>query len=177
MGEKKPILIALAIIWVFIVIYTIYSLRGPKEEYQKALPGARPERTSVAGDMPRVRLELSGKKAPVYEGVKKDIFSPLAPPPAPPKPATVVEAAEPPPPPPPPTPLELFVREVKFLGFLEKGEKKTVFLGRGADVFVVKSGDVIDTRFRIGEITSTRLTVRDEAASTEAAVELIKEKE
>lgn len=174
MERKKAILVLLAAVWAAIIIYNIYNVRalrtveGPKSAEERRVRAALPQGVLA------IRLDLLEKKHRPYEGVKKDIFSPLISPA--PKPAEEL----PPPPAPepkpqPPTPLEAFLKDVRFLGFVEKGAEKTIFLGRGVDVFLVKKGDVVDKRFLMVKITSARLTIRDLIKEEEATLELVKE--
>ena len=169
MGRKNAILIGLALVWAFIVVYNTGLFRkveGPV----KRIPAREAERREGA---PKVRLDLLNKRPPAYKGIKKDIFSPLSSPPAEPLPLKVAPLPPQAELPTPPTPLESFMKEVKFLGFLEKGETKTLFLGKGSDVLLVKRGDLIDKRFLISKITSARLTVKDVVKEEEATIELL----
>jgi hypothetical protein len=176
-GRNKKILILLLVIWVGILAYHSGIFVGTPVMPKRAGPG--PTVLSVLEDLPELRLELLDRPRPGYRGIKKNIFSPLKvhvpkPPPKPPKksppkpPPVVVK----PPPPPPPSPLEVFTSKVKFIGFLEKEKDKTVFLNKGEDVFLVKSGDIIDDRFRVAEITDTVLRFNDEVNGDTATLDL-----
>ncbi|MEK7313650.1 MAG: type II secretion system protein PulP, partial [Deltaproteobacteria bacterium] len=75
-----------------------------------------------------------------------------------------------PPPPPPPTALQVFIMTVRALGFVEKEKDKTVFLSKNDELFIAKSGDLVDGRFRILSITETALKVRDEVTKEESVI-------
>jgi len=174
MGRKNAILIGLALVWAFIVVYNTGLFRKV-EEPVKRIPARE---AAFREGVPKVRLDLLNKKPPAYKGIRKDIFSPLYSPP-PPAPAPKAASALPEPPPAPilPTPIESFMGEVKFLGFLEKGKAKTVFLERKSDVFLVKSGDLIDKRFLVSRITDTQLVIKDVLREEEATLRIVEKEE
>ncbi|MBI5561018.1 MAG: hypothetical protein HY883_07075 [Deltaproteobacteria bacterium] len=172
MKGKKTILILLAVFWAAIITYNARSFFAPEGlEHAKEGKDVRP---SPGQDAARVRLDLLGEKHPpyhAYQGVRKDIFSPLL---SPPKPVEVTPPAVEEPKPVVPTPLEAFLKDIRFMGFVEKGDKKTIFLARGTDVFLVKKGDIIDKRFLMAKITSAKLTVKDLIKEEEGTMELVK---
>jgi len=165
MDPKKRLLIIIAAIWAALIAYNLWSYVRP----QAKKTGVTEPGQLVRQDAPVLRLSLLKKTRPAYRGVVKDIFTPVRPPAPPP----VAVAA--PPTPAQKTPLEVFASEVKFIGFVEKGVKKTVFLSRGQDVFMVKKGDVIDGKFRVAGITDTLLTLMNIAGGDEEArIDLLK---
>ena len=169
MKDKKNILIVIAVIWALIIIYNINvhygndGNDGGNSSGQSAV-GARGEK------IPAIKLALLEQKPPKYKGVKKDIFKSLTPPPRP-KPVVkkgpVVVA---PVVPPPPTPMETFVQNTKFTGFIENEEGKTVILSRGDDAFFVKHNDLIDGRFRVQQLSSSQLDIKDEVSGESATI-------
>jgi hypothetical protein len=173
-NRGKKILILLLVIWVAVLAYNRGIFKGTPVMPERAKPGTLAQ--VALEDIPELRLDLLDSPKTRYKGIKKNIFSPLKfpkpkpkPPPKPPElpPKPVVQ-----PPPPPPSPLEVFTSKVKFIGFLEKEKDRTVFLNMGEDVFVVKSGDIIDGRFRVAEITDTILRLNDEVNGEVGTVEL-----
>jgi hypothetical protein len=145
LGFRRNIAVSLLIVWAIIIVYNISA-------YRRA-----PREAELRGKEERAALpEVSRKRHLPYPGVKRDIFSPLASPlPARPLPAPVITPIA------PVTPLASFVMGVRFMGFLEKEEGKTVFLRRGDDVYFVTQGDILEGRFLVAEITEERLKLRD----------------
>ena len=96
----------------------------------------------------RLNLALLDRAAEKFPGARRDIFRfrgeeaipvvevlPVVP---------VIEEEPPPPPPPPPTPEELLrsvVSRLTYLGMLEKGGARSVFLSGGGEVFIIKAGE------------------------------------
>jgi len=156
-SNKKRAWAVLGVIWAAIIAYNAaYYVKGPPEA---------PHETPSSGL--KVRLDLLKNEKRGYGGIKKDIFSPLR------RVIPVVKPAEvqpAPPPPPPPTALQVFTMSVRALGFVEKEKDKTVFLSKNDDLFVVKSGDLVDGRFRILSISETSIGVRDEVTKEESLI-------
>lgn len=172
MGNKK-ILIILGLAWAGIIAYNVIPAKNDNTKTESA------KRASAAG-IQEPRLGLLNAPHPPYKQVTRDIFSPVkiavakAPsqkmPELPPPPVVKEE----PPPPPPPSPVKIFASELRFIGFYQKTEnKKTVFLKRGQDVFLVKKGDTVDGKFRVVEVSDNALTLSDETAKEEARVDLV----
>lgn len=171
MSRDKKILIILVSVWIGILAYYMGIFGGTEVAPVKK----RARVAAVLNEVPELRLDLLDRPKAAYKGIKKNIFSPLkVRKPKPPK-IEPVEKPLPLPEPekpvvkPPPSPLQVFMSRVRFIGFVEKGKERTVFLNRGEDVFLVKAGDLIDSRFRVAEITDTMLRLSDEL-SGEAAV-------
>jgi hypothetical protein len=64
-----------------------------------------------------------------------------------------------PPPPPEPTQLQLDLGRFTFLGFLKKDARKTIFLGRDRQIFLVRAGDRIANRYEATAITDDAITL------------------
>lgn len=101
-----------------------------------------------------VRMDLLTRGEEKFPGFRRNLFGPVfavkppapPPPPLPPleKPEFKQLAPPPAPPPPPALPSDLTRRELAnftFLGFLEQGDQKTVFLSAADEIFLVKEGD------------------------------------
>lgn len=174
--EKKKkflILLGFCVIWAVIIAYNLGAFNGNDaarvrldEERTSAGKSGRP----VSADaIATLRKDLLKKSRSAYHGVVRDIFTPFK-----------VEVAKAPPvvvPPPVlklPTPLETFASQVRFIGFLEKGEGMTVFIGRESDIFMVKKGDHISGGFKVAEITGTTMLLRDEGSEETVTIELLK---
>lgn len=173
MNRKRLLLAALVGLLLLSLAYAFWAM--PRQE--KAPPRAETPR-------PAAKKAAAGKKAPPpadrlhlgllaqepqeFPGAKRDIFrfhGGWAPP------VEELEAAmpapidvEPPPPPPPPTPEELLraaVTRITFLGFLEKGGVRTVFLSSGGELFLVKAGEAFgrDKALVAREINAKELVI------------------
>lgn len=180
MRQKKLLLILIAIL----VLSTIYALwASPRSEKRVASDASdRPAPVLPAqggGDESReqgLRIEMLEPEKREYPGFERDIFGPLfaksAPKPKPkpkpePKPVkpVVKKALEPVK---KPEPVRQEVREAlarfTFLGFLDKGAQRTVFLSKSEEIFLVKEGERFgeNERFAVLEITPDILTIRQD---------------
>ncbi|MBI5492848.1 MAG: hypothetical protein HY893_07955 [Deltaproteobacteria bacterium] len=161
MDGKKRLLIILAILWAGVIAYDLKLFVARKA----------PERKDANGH--GLTLALLDRPRPQYKGVIKDIFSPVktaAERPRVEKPAPPVMAA--PPPPAPPSALRVFAAQAKFIGFVEKGADRKVFVSRGADIFILKKGDVIDGKIKVVDITDNLMTLTDESGAEQANIPL-----
>jgi hypothetical protein len=99
-----------------------------------------------------------------YEGTGRNIFSAESAPVKIPVPAasarpTVPVATGPPPPPPVPKPPAI---DLKYFGYSQKSDKSFVaYFTHGEDVFVAKSGEIVDRRYKVGTIKANSVEVTD----------------
>lgn len=166
-NNRKVLFALIALVWTGIIAYNLYSFgvfnRGsggqaqPSKKREARTSSARPFNKSV--------------RKP-YPGVKKDIFVPFRQAPKA-SAAPVVKPPELPPMPAPPSKIQVFASEIRFLGFLEKGRGMTVFLSRGADVFIVKQGDVL-SGFKVVEMNEVSMTLSDAGTGESVKVELVR---
>lgn len=109
-------------------------------------------------------------------------------------------AAEAAPAPPPPTPEELAAQEAhrqaelvrqqkeqaiqqarkvmgqfRFLGYLTRNGAPQAFLGKGNDIYIVKTGEIIEGRIQVTTIDATMVKLVEQTTSTETSLPLIKE--
>jgi hypothetical protein len=136
-----------------------------------------------------VRLDLLDQHAAGFKGFKRNVFRPLflqeadtvkrklakIPPPPPPPPPL-----PPPPPPPPPTPLQMMQGEVTrfvYLGFLQKEKRRTLFLSRDNQIYLVKKGDKLLGKFEVTALTDTSFTVKAPQDGSELVVPLVENKQ
>lgn len=156
MNRKRLLLAALVGILVLSLAYAFWAMPRQETAPKTAKPArSAPKRPIAAKAAPsddRLHLELLNLEPKPFPGADRDIFrfrGGQAPFPV----ATTVSLAPPvqeappppPPPPPPPSPEELLRGEVSrltFLGFLDKGGARSVFLTTDGNVFIVKAGDV-----------------------------------
>lgn len=173
LGDKKKIIVVLAAVWAVIIAYNVYNFGFSGGRGGASAPAVSAGGVRRAATAPHIRHELPGRTPKKYPGVARDIFSPVRAEVK--KPVVKVSPPSPPPPPPAaPTPLEDFVSGVRFMGFLEKGAARTVFINRGSDVFMVKAGDLLYGRFRVSAISDAELTFVDEPDGGSAVVKLQK---
>lgn len=132
---------------------------------------------AVAEDT-RLHLELlKGAEGGSIPGYKRNIFGSVEPPPPPPPPAPKVAAppAGPPTPPPVATPVQQELAHFNFLGYLEKDGKKTVFLSRDQNLFLVHQGSRFGARqeFTVTELTPEKLVIQTDNDSRQIVVPLV----
>jgi hypothetical protein len=126
-----------------------------------------------------------------FTGYKRNIFKPIfheeqkglpvPPPPPPPKrqapplpikeaPATmpVQQVAE-------PTPMQRDMAAFTFLGFLKKGDKKTIFLSSNKEIFLARKGDRLAGKYDVTTITDEALVITSQDGS-EIIIPLVENK-
>jgi len=102
------------------------------------------------GGLPRLKKELLNAPRPPYPPEVHNIFGT---PPPPPRPA---QAAVTPPPSSalaPPDPFQEEAKRLRYVGFLQAGEKTMAFIVRGAEVHTIEVGATLLERFRIQTVT------------------------
>jgi len=152
MNRKRLLLAALVGILILSLAYAFWSMPRQEKAPKTARPSQPAAKRPIAGKAApaadRLHLELLTLEPQPFPGADRDIFRfrggratfPVASPVSLAPPIQV----EPPPPPPPPTPEQLLRAEVSgltFLGFLDKGGARTVFLSTEGNVFIVKAGE------------------------------------
>jgi hypothetical protein len=159
-----------------------------------------PSSAKAVGDGSKLHLDLLNRETPRSSGYRRNLFSPIfreevkAPPfkplPPPPKPFKplppapkpnqgAAAAPPPPPPPPPPTPEQLADQELAkftFLGFLKKGQEKTVFLSSNNEIFLAKKGSKIGSRFVVSDLSDDSITIRSVPEGRELVIPLMENK-
>ena len=183
MNRKRLLLAALLGLLVLSIAYAFWAM--PRQEQAPPRTAAPPPATKAvapgkAGPAPagRLHLGLLAQTEQPFPGARRDIFrfrSGWAPPVeiAPPSPPPAVEA---PPPPPPPSAQEILQQRVgrfTFLGFLQKGQVKTVFLSSGGELFLVKAGDSFG---RDGDLIAQQITGSELVVGTREGTETVRVK-
>jgi type IV secretory pathway VirB10-like protein len=109
-------------------------------------------------------------------------------------------AAPAPPAPPPPTPEELAAQEAqrqielarqqkeqavqqarkamgqyRFLGYLTRNGAPQAFLGKGNEIYIVKTGETVEGKIQVTTIDVTTVKLTEQTTSTEASLPLVKE--
>jgi hypothetical protein len=185
MNRQKTILFILLLIFAAAVIYAYLQLPEQKTVSQltnKTVAPATTSRRGPAAAKPvstRVNLALLDTMLPKFSGFKRNIFTLAAPmsrtklPPPPPPPL-------PPPPLPAPTPSQVaqnvMVSEMAkftFLGYLLKDDRKSVFLQKNNEIYVVKKGDRIENKFVVANISNDALTIDSTSGGGQIVIPLI----
>lgn len=179
MNRKRALLAGLLLLLLLAIGYSISSSPKQKRVSPQDSPRSLRQVTPTgrtapgSGGASGLRVDLLKPAERSYRGVQRDLFYGEAPkiekpkpPPTPPPPPPVIA---PPPvvvvPPPPIISVEtrMALGRFIFLGYLEKNAIKTIFLGSGEEVFVVKKGERFGNKgeFLVVELTPTQMTVRD----------------
>ena len=164
---------ALAILLVIFAISIVYSfVRQPPRrtvDKLKYAPGTKGVSVQISGRSPddkKLRLDLLDREPPRFSGFRRNLFRPIFPeimklPPIAARPVLPLPAP-PPPPPPPKTPAQLAMEDMSrytFLGYLQKGNRKTIFLTRDNEIILVKKGDKIAGKYEVATISDEALTI------------------
>lgn len=96
-----------------------------------------------------------------------------------PEAATLPPVAVAPPPPPPKTPEQLAAEasaqelgRFRFLGFLKKADGRSLFIGRGDELMVVREGETVKGLYNIKQIGNDYFVLSDPGTGVEKKVEL-----
>jgi hypothetical protein len=137
---------------------TWWAARTPEPEETPRRSIAAAARPAAAGRDPGANDAMPGAptltarqftRAPLVEQATPAValaWGPPQPPPPPPLP----KGYKPPPPPPPPLPF-------RPIGKLEDGAATTAFLLGGDRTYAVRAGDMIETSYRVEEVTPRRI--------------------
>jgi hypothetical protein len=183
--KKLYIMLALAVVAVLMVLRSLLSFNAPASTVAASIPNAIPAQPDAANQLARARGRtappldptlrtdlLKNSEEAYYKGTGRNIFEeqvtqpPIERPKQPvvtPPPAQPVVVT---PPPPPPIPL-------KFFGFANKpGERKSIFLASGDDIFIGHEGDIVNRRYRILRIQQTQVEIEDVLNSNRQTIPL-----
>lgn len=150
MDKKKLLYILLAVLAIS-AFYRIFTGPEDKRAPLKYKTGAKsvgaygntPLQNKGKEDMPRIELSKLASVKIKSPQSGTNLFYPffIKEPPKPPQSQVTL--------PPPVDPLEEELKLFRFMGFLEKGKGKEIFLAKGQNTYIVKSGDVIEEKFKI----------------------------
>lgn len=180
MNRQKAFLFILLVLFVAAAVYAYF--RTPEQKTVQRLkfaPGTPAENAKTAKpNDKKLHLELLDRPLPRFAGFKRNIFwfAPLEnkkklPPPPPPPPFR--PPAPPPPLPPSPPPVRKEMAKFTFLGFLKKDNRKTIFLGKDNQIFLVKKGDRIANNYEVTNITDDMLTINSIAGGGQIVIPLV----
>ena len=162
---------ALAILLVIFAISIAYSfMRRPtqrtveKLKYAPRMKGVTVQIPGRSPDDKKLRLDLLDRELPRFSGFHRNLFRPVFPDLSklPPVVAKPVIPPPPPPPPPPKTPAQLAMEDMArytYLGYIQKGNRKTIFLTRDNEIILVKKGDKIAGKYEVTTISDDALTI------------------
>jgi hypothetical protein len=137
----------------------------------------------LAGDERILRLDLLDQQQPGFKGYRRNIFKPIfidevkammrmaaatKPLPIPPV-AVPAPKVEPPPVVVQQETLQTTLARFVFLGYLKKGNRKTIFLSRDKDIILVRKGDKFAGKYEATSLTDQALTI----LSTDSGEEII----
>jgi hypothetical protein len=167
MSRKKVVLALLLVVFACALAYSF--LGGPKQRKADKLkfkPGMTAEslRPTVRPDNgTRLRIDLLDGESPRFSGFRRNIFRPVfsnmlavA------MPAKPLKPPPPPPPPPPPTPAQIAMEEMGrfvFFGYLQRENRKTVFLTRDNQIFLFRKGERIFGKYDVTDISDNMMTI------------------
>ena len=184
--ENKRQIYLLAGLFAFIALYggyQVYRMFGGGSSRPAPMPGvnqlnaassAGPEaqKLSNAGIDPTLHLDrLKLNESVDYEGTGRNIFSAESAPviekviaSARPEPVVVVPTGPPPPPKPP-------AIDLKYFGYSQGTDKSIrAFLVKGDDIFMARAGEIVDHRYKVGNITPGNVMITDLAYSNTVPV-------
>ena len=196
MDQKKGLLISLLVLWGVILFYRVLFSEGPQHAPMKYVKGAtqaaKKDKEGGNGST-KIRTELLDQAPPPLPGEVKNIFAPLRPPKPPKPPASSTPAPlRPLPPPPPqpvlppppvvkgPTPEELALTqaraelaEIRYLGFLDRGNgKQEGFFSRRQETVIGEKGSLLFGHFLIRELSSTAAVIVENNTHAEVTLQL-----
>ena len=188
MNRQRLLLFCLLILFALSMVWS-YA-RMPRQKSVSTLkyaPGKHlaPATGSGSVDWRRgsvLRLDLLDLENPDFKGYRRNIFKPvfvdeikMA------KSRVAVVKHRYIPPPSPPVPVQSVITEMSrpelakftFLGFVQKGKHKIVFLGRDKEIILVKQGDIFAGRYEASSITDLSLTIRVTDTREEIVIPLV----
>lgn len=193
MNSKKQLLIILLVVLGASISYRLYKPSEP-EPGTKISTRSAPSGEQRAGNILEyeVRKHLLAAAKEESPGDVINIFSPLhraskgtkhaGKGPAKtdaPKAVTLPPVAVAPPPPPPKTPEQLAAEasaqelgRFRFLGFLKKADGRSLFIGRGDELMVVREGETVKGLYNIKQIGNDYFVLSDPGTGVEKKVEL-----
>jgi hypothetical protein len=174
-SRRRNLIILIALVGAWGLILASRSPWGsPARTEVRATPATSPRQPAAqGGGLPRLKRELLHLPPPAYPPEVQDIFGT---PPPPPRPA---EATVTPPPapavPPPPDPFQEEAKRLRYVGYLEAGQKLMAFITQGPEVYTVEVGATISERFRVQAITEEAVLLSSLTGDKQARLPLAPE--
>ncbi|WP_298438129.1 type II secretion system protein PulP [Geobacter sp.] len=189
--------LALFLLLVVLALSLVYSyFRMPRQQTVNQLKHApseartgrgAPRPSLPADDGRRVRLDLMECRQGRFAGFRRNLFTPIfhaegkvtatpvLPVPVPPPPASMIPKAPVPPvaAPPEPPPVVRDMARFTFLGYLQKDNRKTIFLSKDKEILLVRQGDKLAGKYEATSVTDTALTIRVLSDGSEIVIPLV----
>ena len=152
--RKRNLMVLLGLLAAWGLVFVFRSpWRAPTRLQPRVTAAANPGVSAPRGaGIVRLKKELLDLPRASYSS---DVHNVFGSPPPPPRPAPVAVTASPPAPapPPPPDPFQEEAKRLRYVGFLQAGEKTMAFIVQGAEVHTVEIGATLLGRFRIQAVT------------------------
>jgi hypothetical protein len=151
-NTKLVILVALLAVWALLVVFRHPNTIPvpPKHPGSGRSPAGKP--LAQEEGLPRLKLELLRTSRGTYPPEAQDIFG------SPPAPTAVASlgpgapAPAAPPGPPPPDPFQEAMKQLRYVGYLQDGQRVLAFIVQGPQVHIVGVGDTFSGRFHVQAI-------------------------
>jgi hypothetical protein len=194
------IVFVLAVVWSYMAVprqKTVSTLKyapgqtRPAVKAAAAAPAATPDKTlqanASAGDDRILRLDLLERQQSGFKGYRRNIFKPIfidevkemmrraaatKPLPIPPV-AVLPPKVEPPPVVAQQETLQTTLARFVFLGYLKKGNRKTIFLSKDKDIILVRKGDTFAGKYEAVSLTDQALTILATDSGEEIVIPLL----
>lgn len=171
--QKRNLIILVGLLVGWGLIFAFRSPWGsPAKPQPRGNAGATARRPAAqGGGLPRLRKELLDPPRPGYPTEVQNLFG--SPPPPPPPAQAAVTAS--PPPPPPPDPFQEEAKRLRYVGYVQAGEKGMAFIVQGRDVYTVEVGSTFLGRFRVQAVTDDAVLLSSVTGDKEARLPLVPE--
>ncbi len=176
-SQRRNLLILAALIgvWGLILVFRMPwgASARPQAGGTSAAPVPRPARTPPAqgGGLPRLKTELLHLPPAPYPSEVQNIFGT---PPPPPRPVEVATAPVSPAPP-PPDPFQEEAKRLRYVGFLQAGDRAMAFIVQGAEVHTVEVGATFLGRFRVQAVTEDSVLLSSPGGDKQVRLPLVAE--
>ena len=192
MNRQKVILSAVLALFAISLVYSFTHQPSQKTVATlKYTPGTTAEASRQVNrgqDDHKLHLELLDRELPRFSGFRRNIFQPIfheeikSPPivgkpalPIPPPPAPALPPPSPPPAP-APDPVRAEMARFTFLGFLQKDNRKIVFLSKDKEIVLARKGDKIAGKYEVANITDEALTINLPVGGEQIVIPLVENK-
>ena len=173
--RKRNLIILIALIGAWGLIFAFRSPWGSLAKSQPRMSVGNAPRTPPAqgGGLPRLKKELLALPHPAYPPEAQNFFGTPPPPSLSAQQAAAAAAA--PPPPPPPDPFQEEAKRLRYVGYLEAGQKLMAFITQGTEVYTVEVGAANSERFRVQAITEEAVLLSSLTGDKQARLPLAPE--